>query len=163
MLPLRRRFFIVFPALVALALLDVPWVSAQPRGDRVEDKQPVRAYDVRGLIIDVPDFEDVPELGVKARPVADAVPKRAPKEPPEPNGRSRAELMAELVKTLRLRVPPKEHEGQLLVRATPPEHEAVARTLAALRERLATQVSIESRLVRVDDAALDRIERVDPG
>ena len=163
MLPLRRRFFLVVPALIALTVVDIRGVAAQPRGNPAEDKQPVRAYDVRDLIIDVPDFEYVPELGVKARPVADAAPKGAPKEPPGPNGRSRAELMAEVLSVLRLRVPPKEHEGQLLVRATPPEHEAVARTLAALRERLATQVSIESRLVRVDDAALDTIERVDVG
>src|SRR5918993_2561682 len=141
MLPLRRRFFIVAPALVVLSFVNVCDVAAQLRGNPAEEKQFVRAYDVRDLIIDVPDFEDVPELGVKARPVADAAPKLAPKEPPEPNGRSRAELMAEVVSALRLRVPPKEHEGQLLVRATPPEHEAVARTLAALRERLATQVS----------------------
>ena len=159
MLPLRRRFLVVIPALVVITAIDLRSVAAQPRGGPAEDRQPVRAYDVRDLIIDVPDFEDVPELGV----TAPRVPKAAPKEPPGPNGRSRTELMAELVKTLRLREPPKEHEGQLLVRATPPEHQAVVRTLSALRERLGSQVSIESRVVRVDDAALDRIERVDPG
>ena len=156
----RPRCLLLLVAVFSVAL--VPGAEAQRAGRAAETKESVKVYDVRDLIIDVPNFEGAPELGGAVAP--DAAPaKAAPKEPPGPNGRSRRELMDDLVGLLRLRNAPTEREGQLVVRATPEEHAAAARTLEQLRERLRTQVRVEAVLVRLGADKLARLEKDDPG
>ena len=160
--PPRRLLLLVVVVTAAL----VPAAEAQRLDGGADADESVKVYDVRDLVIDVPDFNDAPEIGVVERPnpaPARAAPGEPPGEPPGPNGRSRRALTDELVRLLRLRNPPAERDGQLVVRATPKEHAAAARTLEQLRERRRTQVSVEAVLVRLGEDKLARLEKTDPG
>ena len=152
-MPLRRR------ALLAVALMTLGSALIAPPADAVQarDRVPVlvRTYDVRDLLVRIPDFTDPPELGV-------AEPAARRKQEPEPEGKARETLLNQLVNLLSLREAPKVHDGQLVVGGTVSEHVEVAKTLAPLRERMATQVKVEARLELVGEAAMAEIAVTHP-
>jgi hypothetical protein len=140
---------------VSVAILLIPAIrspAAQP------DEVVERTYDVRDLLITVPDFTDAPELGVAVPP---AQPPAAARKADDQIA-TRARLVRDVVDALRLPAAPTVRDTQLLVRTTPREHERIGRVLASLRRRLATQVTIEVTLVQLDDPALNQLADQDP-
>jgi hypothetical protein len=150
--PLCRAF--VLATVIALAAAARPAPAAVQGPDR--EPVVVQTYDVRDVLTHIPDYTDAPELGV-------VEPEAKPKPRPEPDAPARQAILDELIRILPLPRAPKVHEGQLVVSATVAEHAAVMRTLGTLRERTATQVTVETRLARVDGAAMAEIDKVHPG
>jgi hypothetical protein len=114
-----------------------------------------RVYDVRDLIVPIPDypFEEFDAIGVDDKPAAAK----------DDKGRTREQLTEEVMKLIRETIEPKawdktcrmhELQGQLIVTAPKRVHEPVALLLGQLRDTRAVQVSVEAKFVTVDDAVL---------
>jgi hypothetical protein len=143
-MPHARRLLVVSVAILLIPAIHSP--AAQP--DEVE-----RTYDVRDLLITVPDFTDAPELGVAIPPAQP--PAAAPEA--ENQAATRERLTRDVVAALKLSTAPTARDGQLVVRAAPREHERIDHTLAALRRRHATQVTLDVTLVQLDEPALRQL------
>jgi len=147
-MPHARRLLVV--SVTVLLVPAIRSTAAQP--DAVE-----RAYDIRDLLVTVPDFTDAPELGVVVPPA----------QPPAAAAKSDDKaatcdrLTRDVIDALALPEAPTVQDTQLLVRAPPREHERIGRVLASLRHRLATQVTLYVTLVQLDDLALKQLARED--
>jgi hypothetical protein len=113
-----------------------------------------RTYDVRDLLISIPDFEKadlIPNDGVAKQPAAPVDPK------PQP---SREQIVADLltgVRQMLADVPDvtlTELNGQLTVVAPEAAQARVLKAIESARSQRSRQISIETRLLRIKVAAL---------
>lgn len=170
--PVTRRLALVGPAVLVLLVAN----CADPARDRQNDSGAARGmvervYDVRHLIIHVPDFTNAPDFGLgepgfargesKDAPAADSTEGLAPagEEDPEP---SRQEIVESVLNLIKQTIAPdgwreaggagqiREANGQLVVTNTPANHQAITRLLDDLRAAQAVQASIECRILTVD-------------
>lgn len=130
----------------------VPNVNAPPD----ESGRVTRVYDVRDLVIEIPNF--VPPPVVMGEPAS-----RHPED--EWPGKSREQLTAEVMKLIKETVTPatwdvpgggavRESQGQFIVTATPGIQREVEQLLSQLRETRRVQITIETRFIAIDDAKL---------
>jgi type II secretory pathway component GspD/PulD (secretin) len=137
-----------------------------------------KVYDIRDLIIDIPDFTDAPDVGA-IRPVPDDLgppaqpePKPKPQTRPADGGRSRAELIESITTLVQETVDPdswrhnggtvgaiRELQGQLIITQTQDNHRQVVRLLEQLRETRAIQVIVVTRYITVDPSKLPEAVR----
>jgi type II secretory pathway component GspD/PulD (secretin) len=122
-----------------------------------------RVYDIRDLMITIPDFQPPPDLlGIRGPDKAardDAGNAKGPDA--DAAGALAGERVIRLIrdtiaadtwdKTSKMR----ELQGQLIVTATPKVHEQIVPLLAQLRDARAWQVSVEARFLSVDDNLLN--------
>jgi type II secretory pathway component GspD/PulD (secretin) len=125
----------------------------------------VRVYDIRDLLVEVPDFNDPPtpadDFTVNAPRPAEKPP--APFEKEAAAERTRQAAIDRLTKLIEETVVPaawpktaqmRELQGQLIVTAVPKLHEQLTRLLDQLRQTRGVQISLEARFLYVDDAML---------
>jgi type II secretory pathway component GspD/PulD (secretin) len=130
----------------------------------VDLRQPItRVYDVRDLLVPIPDFEPTPDGG--AAPIAQP---------------SRADMVDRLTKLIQDTVEPefwtdmqnppadlnrlRELAGQFIITATPQAHQQIQTILNQLRETRAVQIALEMRFIAVDPdkcprALLDKLRQ----
>lgn len=113
-----------------------------------------RTYEIKDLLVDVPDFDDVPTLG--------AAPATAPADPPPAElSMTRRERTDAIIKLVRETVDPpswdkigatiRDDSDRLVIRQTPGNHEQIARLLGQLRETRGLQITVAARFLSVDD------------
>jgi hypothetical protein len=125
----------------------------------------VRVYDIRDLLIEIPDFNDPPtpanDFTVNAPRPAEKPP--APFEKEAAAERTRQAAVDRLTKLIMETLDPaawgktaqlRELQGQLIVTAVPRLHEQLARLLDQLRQTWRVQIALEARFLYVDDALL---------
>jgi beta-lactamase regulating signal transducer with metallopeptidase domain len=113
-----------------------------------------RVYDIRDLIVEIPDFSTGPTFSL-------------PQTRPDP-AKQRADHIQEVTDLIKETVDPdswrenggtvgamREIQGQLIVTQTPQIHQQIAALLTQLREPRGVQVMVESRFVTLDPATLD--------
>jgi type II secretory pathway component GspD/PulD (secretin) len=131
-------------------LVDDGVITISTAEDLVVGDGLTRVYDVRDLVIPVPDFD--PESDGKEREKAN-----------DPNNPARQEAVDALIKLLRDTVSPeqwgksasvRELQGQLIITASREMHRTMIRLIQQLRESRAVQVSVEAKFVAVDDDVL---------
>jgi hypothetical protein len=121
-----------------------------------------RVYDVRDLIVSVPDFDDEPDFSPQPIPDGAPLPNGAVDlfgNPPgiaPPRGPSRQEIIEQLTTCLKTSVTPdvwkntatiRELQGQLIISATPATHRQVTSFLENARRRYDTQVTLTVRIL----------------
>ncbi|HEY2585487.1 MAG TPA: M56 family metallopeptidase [Tepidisphaeraceae bacterium] len=123
----------------------------------------VRVYDVRDLVVDIPSFEDAPQLG---KPQIRGATVPATTQPATREGRNaHDEAVKQLVQTIESTVAPdtwkdrggsvaalRELEGQLIVTQAPENHAQIVRLLDQLRESRSLQCEVDARFVCCDEA-----------
>jgi general secretion pathway protein D len=126
-----------------------------------------RVYDIRDMIIRVPDFIG-PRVDLsKALEQADTGGGSFMEEDDEDDGEmTRSEIVEALIETVTTTIDPEswdadasiqELRGQLIITQTPENHRAILDLLAGLREARAIQISIESRFIEVTTGFLERV------
>jgi beta-lactamase regulating signal transducer with metallopeptidase domain len=136
--------------------------AASPPGKVDEHGRTMRVYDVRDLIIDIPDFNSALKFNSSTRPTT--LPGTAPEQ------RTREEMTDELITLIKDVVAPETWgqpagsavrvlQGQLIVTATPAIQEQVRNLLEQLRETRALQITVETRFISVTDAGLAKMKR----
>lgn len=153
----RRRAALAGWGLLVLA---VAWAS----GRRVAEGSGAvtRAYDVRDLLVDPPNFDNAPQLGLRGGSAAAAASKPTPTTQPTATDRA-----GELAALIRRTIDPatwerRPHEvtalaGQLVVTQTPEVHGRVAEFLRTLREARQVMVTVSAKLITVDESILGRL------
>jgi hypothetical protein len=141
-----------------------------------------RVYDIRDLIINVPDFTDAPDFNIqqqrrRRRPVAAAAAAAvtssaavAGRRNQQDQGPTRTELVDSIVKLIQDTVASeswkdnggnvgsiRELSGQLIVTQTPENQRQLVRLLEQLRETRAIQVTVETRFLFVQRNFLEDI------
>lgn len=135
--------------------------------DDLDRDSVVRVYDVRDLIAAVPDYDPPPANEPPAAP--------APREPAAEWAKIDAdharpveqdEAVRRLTNLLRETVEPaawgksanvRELQGQLIVTAPPRMHGPIVQVLEHLRQARGVQVSLETRLIAIDEPLLDAL------
>jgi beta-lactamase regulating signal transducer with metallopeptidase domain len=126
-----------------------------------------RVYDIRDLLVHIPDFEDTPQLGV-SKPLKDPGEPEAKAEKAADPDKARAEAVSHITTLVKETVDPdswrdnggsvgqlRELQGQLIVTQTRDNQRQLVRLLTQLRETRAVQVQVEARFISLDLAALD--------
>jgi type II secretory pathway component GspD/PulD (secretin) len=155
-------------------------------GEDIDRNTVTRVYDIRDLIIDVPDFTDAPNFNLQSANDQSSQGgggggggqglfgnsqqnQRQPGEV-EPGSRTRAEMIDEIIRLVTETVAPdswrdaggavgavRELQGQLIVTQTPENQRQLLRLLEQLRETRAIQVTIEARFLTVSRNYLEDI------
>jgi beta-lactamase regulating signal transducer with metallopeptidase domain len=135
-----------------------------------------RVYDVRDLLVVVPDYTDAPNLGLgtwpSTRPVPATVPTTVPAtaattQPADPANARKAAVDA-VVRLVTQTIDPdswrenggsvgaiKELSGQLVVTQTPENHRDLTHLIEQLHEGKSIQVTVEGRFISCDDGEID--------
>ena len=132
-----------------------------------------RVYDVRDLLITIPDYEPPPPLdlrvepAVKPQPDAPAANERAKIEAEHADMRTRQETVEELARLITETIAPeswrdaggtlgsvRELQGQFIITQTPDNHLRILALLEQFRQARAVQIGLEAKFVSVDDAVL---------
>jgi beta-lactamase regulating signal transducer with metallopeptidase domain/type II secretory pathway component GspD/PulD (secretin) len=122
----------------------------------------VRVYDIRDLIVSIPNFDNAPQLG---KPEIGTTTAPAPTQPANSNGASgRAQAVKDIVQTIESTVAPetwkdrggtvaalRELNGQLIVTQTPENQAQVVHLLDQLRDAHGLQCTVEARFVSCDE------------
>lgn len=157
--PWRRRAALAGWGLLVFA---IAWAS----GRRVAEGPAAvtRVYDVRDLLVEVPDFDNAPQLGFRGSGGGTGKPVSRPTPTTQPTTDARAVELAALV---RRSIDPDTWEarpravtplaGQLVVTQTPDVHARVAEFLREMREARQVTVTIAAKLITVDESILRRL------
>jgi bla regulator protein BlaR1 len=157
--------------------------TSSPSGDSSADAPPgtvTRVYDVRDLIIQVPDFIDAPQLGIHDAPPAATPPTTKRASGPTlalassstTHEKTHQQLVDEIVVRITSSVDPlswrsntgavgsvRELNGQLIVTQTPANHEKIQKLLQGWRAPRAVQVTVELRFISGSKSAEELLER----
>src|SRR5207253_11250848 len=123
-----------------------------------------RVYDIRDLIIQVPDFDNPPQLGIHADGVSAASrPSTAPYR--SNNSKTRQDLVHDVIVLITSSVDPlswqgntgtlgsvRELDGQLIITQTPANHERILSLLEQMRGPRSIQVNVETRFLSTSKA-----------
>ena len=136
-------------------------------GEDLDRNTITRVYDVRDLIVPIPNYDDAPAIGLHfdaPRPAPEAGAALAKEAAGE---RTRQELIDEVVRLITETVSPhswrdaggsvgsiRELQGQFIVTQTPQNHVDVMKLLDMLRHTRGVQIAVEARFITVDDAVL---------
>ena len=140
-----------FAALAAFVLLFAGTTFA-------EDRLVIRAYDVRDLLIVIPDFSDAPDFRLAATTQPTTAPATQPAEV------TRQKLVDDLKRSMQVLLAETagatviEKDGQLLIAAPADRHDRIATALDAVRKLRAAQISIETRVITVSNAAIQKLD-----
>jgi hypothetical protein len=129
-------------------------------GDDLIQDVHTRVYDIRDLIVIVPDYK---------APDVDSAPSASPATQPGAGQATREQLVQSVIDLIRETVAPdswasarfariKELSGQLIITQTLENHALIAALLDQLRETRGIQVNVESRFIVVDKAIADRFK-----
>lgn len=165
---MRRGYFVA--AGIALSLLlgcatrtrpqpSAPPSATAPAADTGAAAGPpvTRIYDIRSLLIEIPDFDDVPDLSL--------APTTQPAVPPPHHARTREQRVQQLIDLIEQTVAPdswgsacniRELAGQLVVTQTPDHQALVERLVGQLIEKHDLQITVEARFVLIDDATVEK-------
>ncbi len=114
-----------------------------------------KVYDIRDLLTDTPDHAPASDAAAAAQPA--------------PTTQPREKLAEEIIALIQETVVPdawrenggsvgaiRELSGQLIITATPSMHDEIAKLLHMIRKARGVQVSVETRFITIDPAALDK-------
>jgi beta-lactamase regulating signal transducer with metallopeptidase domain len=122
-----------------------------------------RVYDVRDLMVPIPDYDPPPVQDMNFDGPKPAEKPPVPLEKEAAAERTRSEQIDALTRLIQETIDPdawkkvarlRELQGQLIVTAPPRLHEDLVRLLEQLRETRGLQVSVEARFLAVDDEVL---------
>jgi len=133
-------------------------ITISTQSDLAQNMQ-TRVYDIRDLLIHVPDFE-ASQLDLAAKTEEAQLPERAEEEEID-----REEIINDLIDRIMEIVDERswdegsitEYRGQLIVKQTKENHLKILELLKMLREARAIQISIEARFITVDASFLERV------
>ncbi|HZN66137.1 MAG TPA: hypothetical protein VFB66_12655 [Tepidisphaeraceae bacterium] len=151
-------------------------------GEDLDRNTITRVYDIRDLIIDIPDFTDAPDFSLQS--ASDQASQggggggggqglfgnNADRSDEEEAGRTRQEMIDEIIRLVTETVSPdswrdaggsvgavRELQGQLIVTQTPENQRQLVNLLEQLRETRAIQVTIEARFLTISRNYLEDI------
>ena len=129
-----------------------------------------RVYDVRDLLVTIPDFEPPPveqPVEPKQPPIDPAAREWKKVEDEHGEMRTRQETIDEIIRLVTETVSPdswrdaggtagsvRELQGQFIITQTAENHRQIAALLQQLREARGVQISVETRIIAVDDDVL---------
>ena len=149
-------------------------------GEDLDRNTITRVYDIRDLIIDIPDFTDAPDFSLQS--ASDQAQQGGggggglfgqsggDRSQEEEAGRTRQEMIDEIIRLVTETVSPdswrdaggsvgalRELQGQLIVTQTPENQRQLISLLEQLRETRAIQVTVEARFLTIGRAFLEDI------
>ncbi len=122
-------------------------------------------YPIEDLLVSAPDFIG-PRMEMDISQVGGGGGDLWGEEPEEDTGRSREEMIQDLIDTLQESIDPeswglaaniRNYRGQLIITQTSDNHRKILELLNKMRESRAIQISIESRFIEVTSGFLERI------
>jgi beta-lactamase regulating signal transducer with metallopeptidase domain len=130
-----------------------PPSSVTPRAEHVQSRGAITyVYDVRDLMVNIPNFDDAPNLGI-----VDSARKSSPAQR---STRARAGRLRDLINLIQREVDPlswrgntgttgsiRESNGQLVITQTPANHEKILSVLQQQRGERAMQVTVLARFI----------------
>jgi hypothetical protein len=155
-MPVRRKSLLIGGG--TLAIFALAWLAG--RQTAISSSNITRLYDVRELLIDVPNFDDAPNMGLD--------PDARKRRPPAPaTGSTRDQKLDDLIRVIRSTIDPDSwHQpGRALARLThhvaatnsPQTHQKIAEFLRDLRAARSTVIQVEARMMSIDTAAIERL------
>jgi hypothetical protein len=122
-----------------------------------DDANVTRAYDVRDLLVTIPDFVDAPDFRVAASSTRPA----APTTRPAPTRQQMVEELFGTIGTFVQGVPEakvSESNGQLIVIAPDDCQHRIAKALDTSRRLRGSQINVEARVVTIPKAAVPKFD-----
>jgi hypothetical protein len=153
----RSRTLVLVPA--ALLVFMVAWFTGRQAG--VSTSNVTRVYDVRELLVAVPDFDNPPTIGLGGGFRTAAAPPPATSPSIEQRTADLISLIESYVDRGSWSAPGRAitvmGKGRLLVSHAPETHERVAAFLAELGAARGPTITVEAMIFSLDPAALDRL------